>query len=135
VGDCAADCTVRGSNLGIGRRFFHPQNVQTGCRGLPSLVFNVYRGCFAGVKRPERDVDNSSPFNAKVKNRCPSTCFGGVDRETLHIFLSCANLHRLNCKLSCTVPACSEAVRARMPFTSTVQSIPRQTLFFCCAWN
>ena len=131
MSDCAADCTVRGSNLGIGRRFFHPQNVQTGCGGLPSLVFNVYRCCFAGVKRPERDVDNSSPFNAKVKNRCPSICFRGVDIYYCPV-LTCIISATVNDYALCQ-PA--QAVRARMPFTSTVQSIARQTLFFCCAWN
>jgi len=36
--------------------------------GPPNLQFNVYRGYVPGVVWPEREVNDSFPFSAEVKN-------------------------------------------------------------------
>jgi hypothetical protein len=48
--------------------------------------FNEYRCSFPGVKRPERDVDHSSPSSAEDKNEwsytsTSPTCFHSVDKH------------------------------------------------------
>ena len=50
------------------------------------LQFNWNRDFFPGVKRPEREVNYSSPSNPEVKNGWSNTssspkCLHGVDRE------------------------------------------------------
>lgn len=50
----------------------------------------VSESFFAGLKRPRRDADHSTPPSAEVKNRwnytsIPPTCFRGVCRENLTI--------------------------------------------------
>jgi hypothetical protein len=50
-----------------------------------SLPFNVYWGCFQGVKWMGREVDHSPPSSAKAKNgwsniSTPTVCLHGMDR-------------------------------------------------------
>jgi len=60
--------TVRGSNLGRGKRLFSFPKYPNRLWGPPSLIFCGYRGCIPGVKRPEREIDRSSPSSAEVNN-------------------------------------------------------------------
>jgi hypothetical protein len=59
---------IRGSNSCKGRRLFSFSNRPDVLWVPRILLFNDYRGWFPGVKRPERDVDHSSPPSAEVKN-------------------------------------------------------------------
>jgi len=54
--------------------------------GPPSISVNCPRFFPRGVKWPERDVNHSFPFSAKVKgewsyNSTPSICIHGVDMD------------------------------------------------------
>ena len=67
VGDILAAGIGRcGDRIPVRTRFFrtHPDRLW----GQPSLLYNVYRVRFPGVKRPGRDV-HSSPSSAEVKER------------------------------------------------------------------
>jgi hypothetical protein len=64
---------------------FHPLEIiiDYRVRAPPSLLFNGYRHYFPALKRPERDVDHSSPSNVDVKDEwsCTST--------RPHAFMTC----------------------------------------------
>jgi hypothetical protein len=54
-------------SVGI-RYFFSSPKLPDRFLGPPSIIFNVYRGYFQGLKRTGHDVDNSLPSSAEVKN-------------------------------------------------------------------
>jgi hypothetical protein len=76
----------RGSNLGRDHRSVSPPKRPVRLWGPSSLVFNGYRGSFPGVKRPQREVDHSSPSSAVVRNEwsytsAPPICLHGMDMD------------------------------------------------------
>jgi hypothetical protein len=64
--------------------------------GSNSLLFNICRGCFPGVKRPVHEFDQSIPSSVKkVKKEwnyssTPPTCLHGLIRDTFTVILVCA---------------------------------------------
>jgi hypothetical protein len=62
----ATGWTIRGSNPGRGEIFSTRPDRPW---GLPSLLYNGYRVCFPGVKRPGRGVDHPPSSSARVKER------------------------------------------------------------------
>jgi hypothetical protein len=60
--------TIRGLNADRDEKFFSFPKRPDRLWGPPSLLFNGYGGCFPKLKQPEREVDHTSPFSAKVKN-------------------------------------------------------------------
>jgi hypothetical protein len=67
--------TISASNPGKGKIFFSFAKSPHRLRGPPNLLFNGYRGSFARAQRLEREVDDSPPSSAEVKNEwsCTST--------------------------------------------------------------
>jgi hypothetical protein len=57
-----------GSDFLQGKRFLLFSKCSDGPWGPPSLLCNDIRGFFSEIKRPEREADHSSSFNAEVKN-------------------------------------------------------------------
>jgi len=73
--DYAKVCTIRGSKLGMDKKFFSSPKKHPDCLwDLPSLLFSGYRVCFPEVKRPDREFDDDSfPSMAEVKNEWSSS--------------------------------------------------------------
>jgi hypothetical protein len=98
--------------------------VETGCGAHSAHCWMGTRGYFAGVKRPGREDDHSTPFNGEVKSKhvCISypsyVCPHGTCRET--------NLpwpffgHTLNCKLKMYVWYKQETEAVRRIFITLV---------------
>jgi hypothetical protein len=81
--------TVWGSNPHSGKKFFSSPKRPDWLWGPPSLLFNGYRGSLSGVKRPGREVNDSPPCSAEIKNEwsytsIPPTCLHGLDRKNSH---------------------------------------------------
>jgi hypothetical protein len=81
--DYATVCKIRGSNPGMGKKFFSSPKKNPDCLwDLSNLLISGYRGCFSDVKRPDREVDDDSPSSmAEVKNEwrfSPTTPFAFV---------------------------------------------------------
>lgn len=51
--------------------------------GPPSLLYNMYRVCFLGIKRPVRDVDYPVPFNRGSRAELNLYAFAVCYRLTL----------------------------------------------------
>jgi hypothetical protein len=73
----------------LGRYFLHPSR---SAYGPPSLLFNVYRVSFLGVRRP-RHGDRPPPSSATVKERvelylCAPLCLHGLFWGELYLFTS-----------------------------------------------
>jgi len=58
----------RSGNPGKGRRSFSSAKSPDRLWVPPSFLFNRYRGCFPGLKRPGREVNHSPPSSAEDKN-------------------------------------------------------------------
>ena len=85
---------VRGSNPGKEKGFFLNPERPDRLWGTPTFLLNGSRGSFPGLKRTGRDVDNSSPSSAEVKNEWSYT-------STPPLYLH--GLDRFNCTLNFTV--------------------------------
>jgi len=87
--DKAKEWTIRGSNLGGGKRFSLHHTHQDWTCNPPSLLYNGYRGSFPKVKRPRRGVDHPRQSSTEGDNdySCARrACHGGT-------LLSLLNLH------------------------------------------
>ena len=87
--------TVWSSNPGTDKKRFSSPIRAYRLRFPPSLLFNVYWGYFLGIKRPEHDVDHSTPSSAEVKHErsctsIPHTCLHGVDTDNFTFY--CCNI-------------------------------------------
>jgi hypothetical protein len=60
--------TIRASNSGKGKTYFSIPKRPDQLWGPTSPLFSGYSGSSSGIKRPGRDVDQSSPPSAEVKN-------------------------------------------------------------------
>jgi hypothetical protein len=70
------------------RLFSSVKSLEKSRLGPLNHLFNGYRGSFPGVKRPERDIDHSSPSSTEVnKWSCasnPPTYLNGVGHGQLY---------------------------------------------------
>ena len=91
----AVGWTIQGSNA-IRGIFCFPKRPDK-IWGLPSFIFNTYRGSSWGIKRWGREADNSVPSSTDAKNEWSYNPF------PLYAFMACAgetthfNLYFLNC--------------------------------------
>ena len=85
--------TVRRSNFCSEKKFCWSAELPDRLWGPPSLLFNGYHGSSPGLKRPGRDVHNSSLSSAEVENKwsctsAPPICLRDLFRDSFtHNFL------------------------------------------------
>jgi len=64
----------------------------------PSILFNIYRGSFQGLKQLGREVNHWHPSSAEVLecscSSAPPTCLHNVDRESCFVCLPCIKFVR-----------------------------------------
>ena len=82
--------TGRSGNPGKGRRLLSSAKPPDRLWIPPSFLFNRYRGCSPGLKRPGREVNHSPPSSAEDKNMwgctfIPPICPHGVDRKNFSV--------------------------------------------------
>jgi len=91
---------VQGLNSCQSKRFFSSPEYPDQLWGPFSLLFNGYLGSLPEVKRPECEINHSSPSSAEVKNKWCYTstspiCLQGVYRENFTFFYQ---------KRNCNIP-------------------------------
>jgi hypothetical protein len=84
--NCLFNATQQQANIDNGRRLLFSPKPPDRLWGLPSLLFELYRGCSLEVRLLEREVDHSPPSSTDVKYEfsyvsAPHKCLHGVYRK------------------------------------------------------
>jgi hypothetical protein len=69
--------------------------IKTGYNLCEPTIQRILAALSPGIKRPGCKIDQSSPYNAKVKNECScTTCLHSMHREKLYVIFLTQKLYR-----------------------------------------